>query len=69
MSDRLTLEGLFCDIAMCTATPGGSFCEDGSCIQRKTWEKGCGWCEGFCPCVTGDPYCDYRFCPMCGREL
>lgn len=31
--------------------------------------KGCKWCEGFCPDVTGDPHADYNFCPMCGRAL
>lgn len=33
--DRLTFEGNFCDIAMCREIPGGSFCEDGYCSQRK----------------------------------
>lgn len=37
--DRLTFEGNFCDIAMCRETPGGSFCEDGYCSQRKCWER------------------------------
>lgn len=37
--DRLTFEGTFCDIAMCRETPGGSFCEDGYCSQRKCWER------------------------------
>ena len=37
--DRLTFEGNFCDIAMCYETPGGSFCEDGYCSQRKCWER------------------------------
>lgn len=32
-------------------------------------EKGCNWCIGFCPDVTGDIYADYHFCPMCGRRL
>lgn len=36
---RLTFEGNFCDIAMCTAVPGGSFCESGYCSQRKVWER------------------------------
>lgn len=31
--------------------------------------KGCNWCIGFCPDVTGDIYADYHFCPMCGRRL
>lgn len=35
---RLTFEGNFCDIAMCTEVRGGSFCEDGYCSQRRTWE-------------------------------
>ena len=37
--ERLTFEGNFCDIAMCKLTPGGSFCEDGSCSQRRVWER------------------------------
>lgn len=37
--NRLTFDGNFCDIAMCRETPGGSFCEDGSCSQRKCWER------------------------------
>lgn len=36
---RLTFEGNFCDIAQCTDKPGGSFCEDGACSQRKVWER------------------------------
>lgn len=37
--ERLTFDGDFCDIAKCAEIPGGSFCEDGSCSQKKTWEK------------------------------
>ena len=37
--DRLTFDGNFCDIVMCRETPGGSFCEDGYCSQRKVWER------------------------------
>lgn len=37
--DRLTFEGRFCDIAQCTETPGGSFCDGGYCSQRKVWER------------------------------
>lgn len=37
--ERLTFEGLFCDIAQCGETPGGSFCENGMCSQRETWER------------------------------
>ena len=37
--ERLTFDGSFCDIAQCTETPGGSFCEDGDCSQRKVWER------------------------------
>lgn len=37
--ERLTFEGNFCDIAQCLETPGGSFCEDGACTQRKVWER------------------------------
>lgn len=36
---RLTFDGLFCDISKCQETPGGSFCEDGACSQRKVWER------------------------------
>lgn len=36
---RLTFDGLFCDIAKCNETPGGTFCEKGSCSQRKVWER------------------------------
>lgn len=36
---RLTFDGNFCDIAMCGEVRGGSFCEDGFCSQRKTWER------------------------------
>ena len=37
--ERLTLEGNFCDIAMCNEVRGGSFCENGDCSQRKIWER------------------------------
>lgn len=37
--DRLTFEGNFCDISKCEFIPGGSFCEDGTCSQRKVWER------------------------------
>lgn len=37
--DRLTFDGSFCDIAQCTETPGGSFCEGGYCSQKKVWER------------------------------
>lgn len=37
--ERLTFDGNFCDIAQCTSTPGGSFCENGSCSARKVWER------------------------------
>lgn len=36
---RLTFDGNFCDIAMCQSVPGGSFCEDGYCSQKKVWER------------------------------
>ncbi len=36
---RLTFDGNFCDIAQCTEVPGGSYCEDGACTQRKVWER------------------------------
>lgn len=39
--ERLTVDTNlpFCDIAMCRETPGGSFCEDGYCDQRRVYEK------------------------------
>lgn len=37
--ERLTFDGDFCDIALCSEVRGGSFCEDGSCSQRKVWER------------------------------
>lgn len=37
--ERLTFEGTFCEIARCLETPGGSFCEEGTCSQRKIWER------------------------------
>lgn len=37
--ERLTFDGCFCDIAKCAETPGGSFCENGACSQRKVWER------------------------------
>lgn len=38
---RLTVDTniSFCDIAQCTSTPGGSFCEDGYCDQRRVYER------------------------------
>lgn len=37
--ERLTFEGNFCDIAQCRNVPGGIFCEDGACYQKKVWER------------------------------
>lgn len=37
--ERLTFDGNFCDIAQCDVIPGGSYCESGSCTQRKVWER------------------------------
>ena len=38
---RLTVDTnlSFCDIAQCSFTPGGSFCEDERCDQRKCYER------------------------------
>lgn len=36
---RLTFDGNFCDIALCSEVRYGSFCEDGSCSQRRVWER------------------------------
>lgn len=30
---------LICDIAQCCEVPGGSFCEDDGCSQKKVWER------------------------------
>ena len=35
--ERLTFNGKFCDIAQCRETPGGSFCENGTCSQKEVW--------------------------------
>jgi hypothetical protein len=37
--ERLTFEGNFCDIAQCRNVPGGIFCEDGACSQKKVWTR------------------------------
>lgn len=37
--ERITFDGNFCDIAQCRNVPGGSFCEDGACSQKKVWER------------------------------
>lgn len=37
--ERLTCAEKFCDIAQCSEIPGGSFCEDGACSQKKVWER------------------------------
>ena len=39
MKEKLTFDGRFCDISMCEFTPGGSFCEDGDCSNRRVWER------------------------------
>ena len=35
--ERLTFDGKFCDIAQCRETPGGRFCENGTCSQKEVW--------------------------------
>lgn len=37
--ERLTFDGKFCDIAQCRGTPGGSFCENGTCSQKEVWMR------------------------------
>lgn len=37
--ERLTFDGNFCNIAMCSEVRGGTFCDDGGCSQRKVWER------------------------------
>ena len=38
--ERLTFDGNFCeDIALCGEVLGGSYCEDGRCSERRTWER------------------------------
>ena len=54
---RLTVDTdlSFCDIAQCDSIPGGSFCEGGSCDQRKCYEKhwGCPYGnEGMTDCAV-----------------
>ena len=39
MYERLTFEGDFCEIARCKETRWGKHCPDGSCSQRKVWER------------------------------
>ena len=39
MSERLTFEGNFCEIARCRETRWGKHCPDGACSQRKVWER------------------------------
>lgn len=39
MAERLTFEGNFCEIARCRETRWGKHCPDGSCSQRKVWER------------------------------
>lgn len=36
---RITFDGLFCDIAQCQYSPGGSYCESGTCSQRQVWGR------------------------------
>lgn len=37
--ERLTFDGNFCDIALCSEVRYGSFCEDGDCSNRRVWER------------------------------
>lgn len=37
--ERLTRKGKFCDVIECELTPGGSFCERGTCTERRLWER------------------------------
>lgn len=41
--ERLTFDGKFCDIAQCRETPGGSFCENGTCSQKEVMYKNLGF--------------------------
>lgn len=37
---RLTFDGNFCDIARCVwPVKGGTYCKNGACSQRETWER------------------------------
>lgn len=38
---RLTVDTniSFCDIAQCSSMPGGSWCENGKCDQRRCYER------------------------------
>lgn len=37
--ERLTFEGMFCDIAMCQEIWGGERCPNGYCSQKRVWER------------------------------
>lgn len=39
MTERLTFDGNFCDIAQCREERWGKYCPDGACTQRKVWER------------------------------
>ena len=39
MAERLTFDGNFCEIARCRENRWGKHCPDGSCSQRKVWER------------------------------
>ena len=39
MTERLTYDGNFCDIALCMEVRYGQSCPDGACSQRKVWER------------------------------
>jgi len=39
MAERLTFDGNFCEIARCLENRWGKHCPDGSCSQRKVWER------------------------------
>lgn len=68
MMERLTFDGNFCDIAMCTELRYGSLCPDGACTQRKVWEQLKAYEDNFRftsvfdePKKTGDVLCIVQF--------
>ena len=79
--ERLTFDGLFCDIVKCDSTPGGTFCESGTCTLRKVWERLKEYedaeqdgrlvvlDEPRKPLVWGDDNRDTILCPNCKHDL
>lgn len=72
MTDREAINGLQNIVEYWTLNPHEQAVAEyaiSALKEREERSKGCDWCIGFCPDVTGDPYSNYRYCPMCGRKL